>query len=158
MVSMAFFEIRINQYIFRTKITETFEVIPSYSSIVISFTGIAHVKKAPLVWSCCKTSRRWAVPQLSPSHADSHVAQTSWRPTEDIGNHDQGWPGTTFRTAHPWPCSDTLWNFISSAPNYSCFWLTKSSDFMLDLKKKKHKLIIFKRRDKTSKTAELHIY
>ncbi len=28
----------------------------------------------------------------------SHMAQTSWRPAEDMGNHDQGRPGTALRT------------------------------------------------------------
>ncbi len=28
----------------------------------------------------------------SPTHIASHVAQTSWRPAEDIGYHDQGQP------------------------------------------------------------------
>ncbi len=29
----------------------------------------------------------------------SHVAQTSWRPAENMGNHDQCRPGTALRTA-----------------------------------------------------------
>ncbi len=33
------------------------------------------------------------------SHTASYVAQTSWRPAEDMGNHDQGRPGTALRTA-----------------------------------------------------------
>ncbi len=35
----------------------------------------------------------------SPTHTASHVAQTSWRTAEDMGNHDQGRPGTDLRTA-----------------------------------------------------------
>ncbi len=27
----------------------------------------------------------------------SHVAQTNWRPAEDVGNYDQGRPGTPIR-------------------------------------------------------------
>ncbi len=29
-----------------------------------------------------------------------HVAQTSWRPAEDMGNHDLDRPGTELRTTH----------------------------------------------------------
>ncbi len=28
------------------------------------------------------------------AHIASHVAQADWRPTEDVGNHDHGRPGT----------------------------------------------------------------
>ncbi len=41
--------------------------------------GFALAKKAPPVWTRCKTSRRWVDQELSPSHTASHVAQTSWR-------------------------------------------------------------------------------
>ncbi len=30
---------------------------------------------------------------------NSHMAQTNWRPAEDMGYHDQGRPGTDLRTA-----------------------------------------------------------
>ncbi len=40
------------------------------------YTGKACLKKAPLVWSYCKT----------PTHTASHVAQANWRPAEDVGN------------------------------------------------------------------------
>ncbi len=36
----------------------------------------------------------------SPSHTTSHVAQASWRPAEDMDNHDQGRPGTALWTAN----------------------------------------------------------
>ncbi len=47
-------------------------------SLPYKHTGTARTKKAPLVWSCCKTSRRWAGQRPSPSHTTSHVAPTSW--------------------------------------------------------------------------------
>ncbi len=56
------------------------------------YLGTARAKKAPLDWSCCKASRRWADQGYSSSHIASHVAQTSWRPAEDMGNHDHGRP------------------------------------------------------------------
>ncbi len=34
-----------------------------------------------------------------PSHTASHMALTSWKPAEDVGNHYQGRPGTTLWTA-----------------------------------------------------------
>ncbi len=39
----------------------------------------------------------------SSSHTASHVAQTSWRPAEDMGYQDQGRPGTDLRTENLWP-------------------------------------------------------
>ncbi len=63
------------------------------------YTGTARAKKAPLVRSSCKTSRRWADQRSTSAHTASHVTQTSWRPAEDMNNHNQGRPGTVFRTA-----------------------------------------------------------
>ncbi len=62
-------------------------------------TDTARAKKAPLVWTCRETSRRRADQGSSPSHTASHVVQTSWRPAEDMGNHDQGRPVTGLLTA-----------------------------------------------------------
>ncbi len=36
---------------------------------------------------------------FSPQNTVPHEAQTCWRPAEDMGNHDQGGPGTALRTA-----------------------------------------------------------
>ncbi len=47
--------------------------------------GFALAEKALPVWTRCKTSRRWADQVPSLSHTASHVAQTSWRPAEDMG-------------------------------------------------------------------------
>ncbi len=45
------------------------------------------------------------VPKVSLSRTFSfpRVAQTNYRPAEDMGNHDQGQPGTDLRTASPRP-------------------------------------------------------
>ncbi len=51
--------------------------------------------------SCCKTSRRWADQGLSPSHVASHVVQSNWRLSKDVGNHDQGKPKAPLRTESP---------------------------------------------------------
>ncbi len=55
--------------------------------------GTDRAKKAPLVWSCRMTSRRWADQGHSPFHTAAHVAQTSRRPAEDMGYHNQRRPG-----------------------------------------------------------------
>ncbi len=36
-------------------------------------------------------------------HTASNVAQANLRPAEDVGNYDQGRPGTPLRTASPLP-------------------------------------------------------
>ncbi len=57
------------------------------------YTGTARAKKAPLAWSCCKMSRRWSDQGSTSAHTISN-----WRPAEDVGNYDQGRPGTPLRT------------------------------------------------------------
>ncbi len=45
------------------------------------------------------TPRRWIDQRPSSANTVLHVAQTNWRPTEDVGNHDQARPETPLRTA-----------------------------------------------------------
>ncbi len=42
---------------------------------------------------------QWADQGPTSAHTASHMAQTNRRPAEDVGNHDQGRPGTDLRTA-----------------------------------------------------------
>ncbi len=62
-------------------------------------TGTARAKKAPLISVMPQDVRRSADQGPFPSHTASHLAQAGWRSAEDMGNHDQGQPGTDLRTA-----------------------------------------------------------
>ncbi len=59
--------------------------------------------KLRCILACRNVSRRWADKWPLPSHTASHVAHTSWRPAEDMGNCDQGRPRTDLQTANLWP-------------------------------------------------------
>ncbi len=58
-------------------------------SLLKLFLEVSHAK--PIVFQSSN--------EPSPTHTASHVAQTSWRTAEDMGNHDQGRPGSDLRTA-----------------------------------------------------------
>ncbi len=62
----------------------------NYDAAFANYIGSARAHKAPVVRSCCKMSRWCTDPGPSSTH---HSAQANWRPTEDVGNHDQGRPG-----------------------------------------------------------------
>ncbi len=50
------------------------------------YTSSARAKKAPLVWSCCKTLRRLTDQGSTAARTASHVAQANWRPDENVGD------------------------------------------------------------------------
>ncbi len=72
----------------------------SHRDCVTQHAGTVRAKKAPLVCSCCKMSQRWADQGTYSAHTFLRVAQTNWRPTEDVGNHDQGQPLTPLQSAN----------------------------------------------------------
>ncbi len=63
------------------------------------YSGTVCTMNAPLVWSLCKTSQRWADQRPPSVHTTSHVVQANWRLAEDTGNHDHGRPETTLQSA-----------------------------------------------------------
>ncbi len=60
----------------------------------VHLTGTARTKKAPLIRSRCKASRR------SRTYTALYVVQANWKLIEDVTNHDQGKYGISYPVRH----------------------------------------------------------